>query len=58
MMRWLADDDATASLAPQAYDLPQIVLTSRQMRDTFMALEVLLPLSTALLGVAMWWRRR
>ena len=58
MMRWLADDEATASLAPQTYDLPQVVLTSRQMRDTFIALEVLLPLSTAFFGVVMWWRRR
>ena len=58
MLRWLADDDTTANLAPQAYDLPQIVLTSRQMRDTFIALEVLLPLTTAFCGVLMWWRRR
>jgi hypothetical protein len=58
MLRWLADDGATASLAPQTYDLPQIVLTSRQMRDTFIVLEVLLPLSTAFCGVLMWWRRR
>jgi hypothetical protein len=28
------------------------------MRDTFSALEILLPLGTALFGVAMWWRRR
>jgi hypothetical protein len=34
------------------------VLTSRQMRDTFIALELLLPLTTALCGVMMWWRRR
>jgi hypothetical protein len=58
MVRWLADDDATANVTPQTYDLPQIVLTSRQMRDTFIALEVLLPLTTALCGVLMWWRRR
>jgi gliding motility-associatede transport system auxiliary component len=58
MVRWLADDDATASVAPQTYDLPQIVLTSRQMRDTFIALEVLLPLTTAFCGLVMWWRRR
>ncbi len=58
MLRWLADDDAAANLAPQTYDLPQIVLTSRQMRDTFIALEVLLPLTTAFCGVVMWWRRR
>jgi ABC-type uncharacterized transport system len=58
MVRWLADDDPTASVAPQTYDLPQIVLTSRQMRDTFITLEVLLPLTTAFCGVLMWWRRR
>jgi hypothetical protein len=58
MVRWLADDDATGNVAPQTYDLPQIVLTSRQMRDTFIALEVLLPLTTAFCGVLIWWRRR
>jgi ABC-type uncharacterized transport system len=58
MVRWLADDEATASVAPQTYDLPQIVLTSRQMRDTFIALEVLPPLTTVFCGVLMWWRRR
>ena len=43
---------------PQTYNLPEIVLTSRQMRDTFIALEVLLPLTTVFCGVLMWWRRR
>jgi hypothetical protein len=57
-LRWLAEDDATPSVAPQSFKLPEIVLTSSQMRDTFIVLEVLLPLSTALFGVAMWWRRR
>jgi ABC-type uncharacterized transport system len=58
MVRWLADDDATANVVPQTYDPPQIVLTSRQMRDTFIALVVLLPLTTAFCGVLMLWRRR
>jgi len=58
MVRWLANDDATANVAPQTYDLPEIVLTSRQMRDTFIVLEVLLPLTTVFCGVLMWWRRR
>jgi hypothetical protein len=58
MVRWLADDDATPNVAPQTYDLRQIVLTSRQMRNTFIALEVLLPLTTIFCGVLMWWRRR
>jgi hypothetical protein len=58
IMRWLAEDDASPNIAPRTYNLPEIVLTSAQMRDTFIILEILLPLSTALLGVAMWWRRR
>ncbi|SDH18749.1 ABC-type uncharacterized transport system [Bradyrhizobium sp. Rc2d] len=57
-LRWLAEDDHSPSVAPQTFKLPEIVLTSGQMRDTFIVLEVLLPLSTALFGVAMWWRRR
>ncbi len=58
IMRWLAEDDALPNLAPRTYNLPEVVLTSSQMRDTFLALEILLPMSTALFGVAMWWRRR
>lgn len=58
IMRWLADDEASPNLAPRTYSLPEIVLTSAQMRNTFIALEIVLPLSTALFGVAMWWRRR
>jgi hypothetical protein len=46
------------SVAPQTFKLPEIVLTSAQMRNSFIVLEVLLPLSTALFGLAMWWRRR
>jgi hypothetical protein len=58
MLRWLAADEAIPSIQPQTYKLPEIVLTSRQMRDVFIALEVLLPLSTMLCGVLVWWRRR
>jgi ABC-type uncharacterized transport system involved in gliding motility auxiliary subunit len=58
IMRWLAEDGTSPNLAPRTYNLPEIVLTSAQMRDTFIVLEILLPLSTALFGVAMWWRRR
>ena len=58
MVRWLADDDRPASVTPKTYSLPEIVLTSTQMRDTFIVLEVLLPLATALCGVLVWWRRR
>jgi ABC-type uncharacterized transport system involved in gliding motility auxiliary subunit len=58
IMRWLAEDSAAPNLAPRTYTLPEIVLTSAQMRNTFIAIEILLPLTIALFGVAMWWRRR
>jgi hypothetical protein len=58
IMRWLAEEDTAPNVAPRAYTVPEIVLTSAEMRDTFIALELLLPLTTALFGVAMWWRRR
>jgi gliding motility-associatede transport system auxiliary component len=58
IIRWLAEDDASPNLAPRTYSLPEIVLTSAQMRDVFIALEIVLPLSTAFFGFAMWWRRR
>ena len=58
ILRWLADDEAMPTIKPQSYSLPEIELTSRQMRDVFIALEVLLPLSTMLCGVLVWWRRR
>jgi ABC-type uncharacterized transport system involved in gliding motility auxiliary subunit len=58
MVRWLGDDDATPNLAPQTYNVPEIVLTSYQMRNTFIALVVLLPMTAAFCGVLMWWRRR
>ena len=58
MLRWLAEDDASPSVAPQPLKLPEIVLTSRQMRDSFLVLEVLLPLSILIIGACIWWKRR
>ena len=58
MLRWLAADDAMPTLQPETYQLPQIVLTSQQMRNVFLVIEVLLPLSTMMFGVLVWWRRR
>ena len=58
MLRWLASDEAMPTVAPQTYGPSEIVLTSRQMRDVFIVLEVLLPLSTLLCGALVWWSRR
>jgi hypothetical protein len=58
MIRWLAEDTATPLLKPEAYSPPEMRLTHRQMQVTFLLVEVLLPLSVMLFGVAVWWRRR
>jgi len=58
MLRWLAADETMPTVRPQTYSLSELVLTSRQMRDVFVTLEVLLPLSTLMFGVLVWWRRR
>jgi len=58
MIRWLAEDTATPLLKPEAYSLPEIRLTHRQMQVTFLLVEVLLPLSVMVLGAVVWWRRR
>jgi ABC-2 type transport system permease protein len=58
MVRWLAGDDALPPVKPQSFSLAQIDLTSRQMRDIFIVVELVLPLCVILLGGAVWWRRR
>jgi hypothetical protein len=58
MIRWLAGDTGTPPLKPEAYALPEIRLTHREMQVTFVLVEVLLPLSVMLFGAAVWWRRR
>jgi hypothetical protein len=58
MLRWLAEDTATPLLKPEAYSLPEIRLTHRQMQMTFLLLVVVLPVSVMLFGAAVWWRRR
>jgi len=58
MIRWLAEDSSTPLLKPEAYSLPEMRLTHRQMQVTFLLVEVLLPLAVMLFGAAVWWRRR
>jgi ABC-type uncharacterized transport system involved in gliding motility auxiliary subunit len=58
MIRWLSEDTATPLLKPEAYSLPEMRLTHRQMQVTFLLIEVLLPLSVMAFGVVVWWRRR
>jgi hypothetical protein len=58
MIRWLAKDDILPSVRPERSSPPMVTMTAQQMRWTFIALEVLLPLSVVLIGSLVWWRRR
>jgi ABC-2 type transport system permease protein len=58
MVRWLAGDEALPPVKPQSLSLAEIDLTSRQMRDIFIVVELLLPLAVILTGGVVWWWRR
>jgi hypothetical protein len=59
MIRWLAEDEARPGAKPQTFSpLQRIVLTSDQMRDIFVMVELILPMSVVLFGGIVWWRRR
>ena len=58
MVRWLAGDEAMTTVRPQTLSLEQISLTSEQMRNIFIMVELILPLSMVLIGGIVWWRRR
>ena len=59
MIRWLADDEARPAAKPQTFSpLERIALTRDQMRDIFVMVELVLPMSVVLFGGVVWWRRR
>jgi hypothetical protein len=58
MVRWLADDRATPKLKPATYSTSEVRLTHREMQITFFLIEILLPLSVIVFGIAVWRRRR
>lgn len=58
MIRWLAGDMEMPNVAPARYSPPEVTLTHREMQAIFVVLEILLPLTVALTGAVVWWRRR
>jgi ABC-type uncharacterized transport system involved in gliding motility auxiliary subunit len=58
MVRWLAGDEALPAVKPQSFSLERVDLTGRQMRDIFVAVELVLPACVMLFGGIVWWRRR
>jgi len=58
MVRWLAREEQTPSVAVRMPVPPLVLLTKSQMQRIFLLIEVLLPLSVVAIGAVVWWRRR
>lgn len=57
-VNYLAAQENLIGLEPRTYDVPRVNLTNRQMRATVFLSVFLVPALLALIGMAMWWRRR
>jgi hypothetical protein len=57
-VNYLAAQENLIGIQPRTHDLPRVQLTNRQMKGTFVLSVILLPGVLAVLGTAVWWRRR
>ncbi len=57
-VNYLAAQENLIGLEPRTYDLPRVDLTNRQMKGTFFLSIILIPALMAVVGIAVWWRRR
>lgn len=55
---YLTAQEDLIGIEPRTYDLPRLSLTNRQMKATFVLAVLLLPALLAVIGTAVWWRRR
>ncbi len=57
-VNYLAAQENLIGLEPRTYDVPRVDLTNRQMKGTFFLSIILIPALMAIVGIAVWWRRR
>ncbi len=57
-VNYLAAQENLIGLEPRTYDRPQVNLTNSQMKGTFFLSIILIPALMAIIGIAVWWRRR
>ena len=57
-VNYLAAQENLIGLEPRTYDLPRVDLSNRQMKATFFLSIILIPALMAVVGIAVWWRRR
>ena len=58
LVAWLRGEPRGPALKPPVEVLPTVVMTNAQMQTVFVLCVVVLPGLCALIGVAVWWRRR
>jgi ABC-type uncharacterized transport system involved in gliding motility auxiliary subunit len=57
-VNYLAAQENLIGIEPRTYDLPRVNLTNRQMKGTFFLSVILIPALLAVVGTAVWWKRR
>lgn len=58
MVRWLVREERTPKVRVGIPVPPLVLLTTRQMQQIFITIEILLPLSVMVAGAVVWWKRR
>ena len=57
-INYLAAQENLIGLEPKSLDIPRVNLTNTQMKGTFFLSIIFIPALMALIGFAVWWRRR
>ncbi len=57
-INYLAAQENLIGLEPKSLDIPRVNLTNTQMKGTFVLSIILVPALMAIIGIAVWWRRR
>ena len=57
-INYLAAQENLIGLEPKSLDIARVNLTNTQMKGTFVLSIILIPALMAIIGIAVWWRRR
>ncbi|MDA0237219.1 MAG: GldG family protein [Proteobacteria bacterium] len=57
-INYLAAQEDLIGLEPKSLDIARVNLTNTQMKGTFVLSIILIPALMAIIGIAVWWRRR
>lgn len=57
-INYLTKQENLIGLEPKSMDIPRVNLTNTQMKGTFVLSVILIPALMAIIGIAVWWRRR